>query len=176
MTSPFYVWFVFIPAYVARELQLPFSFAMLSSLISGIALVLIIPFMGHLSDRIGGWRVLITGVIVFALLAYPMLHYVIVAPSFERLLIIQIICAIPIAGFWAPMPGLLAHLFPTEVRSTGMSISYNMVSLLFGGLAPFTLTWLVGMTASNYVPAYYVIGCTIISLLAMMLAAKIKSK
>lgn len=74
------------------------------------------------------------------------------------------------------MPGLLAHLFPTEVRSTGMSISYNMVSLLFGGLAPFTLTWLVGKTASNYVPAYYVIGCTILSLLAMLLAARIKAK
>ena len=175
-TVAFYVWFVFIPAYVARELQLAFSYAMLSSLISGITLVLIIPFMGHLSDRVGGWRVLVTGVIVFGLLAYPMLHYVIAAPSFERLLTIQIICAIPIAGFWAPMPGLLAHLFPTEVRSTGMSISYNMVSLLFGGLAPFTLTWLVGKTASNYVPAYYVIGCTILSLLAMLLAARIKAK
>lgn len=98
-TVAFYVWFVFIPAYVARELQLAFSYAMLSSLISGITLVLIIPFMGHLSDRVGGWRVLVTGVIVFGLLAYPMLHYVIAAPSFERLLTIQIICAIPIAGF-----------------------------------------------------------------------------
>ncbi|SFC90584.1 Predicted arabinose efflux permease, MFS family [Bosea sp. CRIB-10] len=166
-TASNYVWFIFLPGYVVRQLKLPFTSAMLSSLIGGILLFIFVPIMGQLADRWSPRRVWLCGVLAFALLSYPLLSYVVAVPSFERLLIVQAICALPIAAIWAPTPGLLAGMFPTTVRSTGMSIAYNMVVLLFGGLAPFTLTWLVAKTGSDLMPSYYLLACTGLALLAL---------
>lgn len=166
-TASNYVWFIFLPGYVVRQLKLPFTSAMLSSLIGGILLFFFVPIMGQLADRWSPRRVWLCGMLAFALLSYPLLSYVVAVPSFERLLLVQAICALPIAAIWAPTPGLLAGMFPTTVRSTGMSIAYNMVVLLFGGLAPFTLTWLVAKTGSDMMPSYYLLACTGLALLAL---------
>ncbi|HEV2513001.1 MFS transporter [Bosea sp. (in: a-proteobacteria)] len=166
-TASNYVWFIFLPGYVVRQLKLPFTSAMLSSLIGGILLFFFVPIMGQLADRWNPRRVWLCGMLAFALLSYPLLAYVVAVPSFERLLLVQAICALPIAAIWAPTPGLLAGMFPTTVRSTGMSIAYNMVVLLFGGLAPFTLTWLVAKTGSDMVPSYYLIACSCLALIAL---------
>lgn len=162
-----YVWFVFLPSFVVKQLKLPFTSVFLSALICGVALFILCPLAGLVADRWGGKRVFTLGVIVFAASAYPMLAYVVEAPSFERLLTAQLLCTIPIAAIWAPAPGLVSGMFPTNVRSTGMSISYNVAVLLFGGLAPFTITWLIGMTGSNLVPAYYIVACSALGLAAL---------
>ncbi|CAM5769184.1 MFS transporter [Bosea minatitlanensis] len=167
-----YVWFIFLPGYVMRQLKLPFTSAMLSSLIGGVLLFVFVPLMGQLCDRWSAFRVWLIGMLSFALLSYPLLAYVVAEPSFERLLVAQAICALSIAAIWAPTPGLLAGMFPTDVRSTGMSIAYNVVVLLFGGLAPFTLTWLVAKSGSDMMPSYYILACTALSVLALWLAGR----
>jgi MHS family proline/betaine transporter-like MFS transporter len=62
-------------------------------------------------------------------------------------------------------PGLLGGLFATPIRSTGMAISYNVSVTLFGGLAPLTITWLTGLTASRFIPAYYLGAVALLSLI-----------
>ncbi|MFJ5369259.1 MFS transporter [Bosea sp. CER48] len=171
-TASNYVWFIFLPGYVVRQLKLPFTSAMLSSLIGGILLFVLVPIMGRLADRWSAMSVWLVGMLSFSALSYPLLAYVVAEPSFERLLLVQAICALPIAAIWAPTPGLLAGMFPTHVRSTGMSVAYNVVVLLFGGLAPFTLTWLVARTGSDMMPSYYLLACGALSLLALSLAGR----
>ncbi|MGO4402715.1 MFS transporter [Bosea sp. RAF48] len=175
-TASNYVWFIFLPGYVVRQLKLPFTSAMLSSLIGGILLFIFVPIMGYLADRWSPRRIWLLGMLSFSLLSYPLLAYVVAEPSFERLLLVQAICALPIAAIWAPTPGLLAGMFPTDVRSTGMSVAYNVVVLLFGGLAPFTLTWLVAKTGSDLMPAHYLLACAALSLIALTLAGRQSKK
>jgi MFS family permease len=167
-----YVWFIFLPSYVVRQLKLPFTSVMLSALIGGILLFILVPIMGQICDRWSALRVWLIGVLSFALLSYPLLAYVVAEPSFERLLIAQAICTFSIAAIWAPTPGLLAGMFPTDVRSTGMSIAYNVIVLLFGGLAPFTLTWLVAKSGSDMMPSYYILACTALSMIGLWLASR----
>lgn len=38
---------------------------------------------------------------------------------------------------------------------------------LFGGMAPVTLTWLIRQTGSNVMPAFYLIGVTVFSVLVV---------
>jgi len=166
-----YVWYIFLPVFITARLKLPFTSVMLSTFICGLTLFILIPMIGHWADRWDGRRIWKWGTICFALLAYPFLHYVMAAPSFERLLVVQLVCIVPIAAIWAPSPALLAEVFPTSIRSTGMSIAYNSVVLLFGGLAPLTLTWLIAKTGSELIPAYYVIGSAILALSAIWIAA-----
>ena len=171
-TASNYVWFIFLPGYVVRQLKLPFTSAMLSSLIGGILLFIFVPIMGRLADRWSAIGVWFAGMLSFSALSYPLLAFVVAEPSFERLLLVQALCALPIAAIWAPTPGLLAGMFPTNVRSTGMSVAYNVIVLLFGGLAPFTLTWLVAKTGSDLMPSYYLLVCAALSLLALALAGR----
>jgi hypothetical protein len=64
-----------------------------------------------------------------------------------------------------PHPGMLTQLFPTENRSTGVALSYNLAVTLFGGLAPLTVSTFIQVTGSNFIPAYYLIFAGVLSLL-----------
>lgn len=159
-----YLWFIYLPTYVVRELHLPPTDGLLGSGVCGILLFFLCFATGALADRIGAWRVFIAGVVAFGLLAWPLFAYVLAVPGIARLLVAQLVCTFAIAAIWGPTPGLLASLFPVRVRSTGMSICYNLGVLLFGGLAPFTLTWAIAVTGDRMVPAYYIISAALIAL------------
>ena len=49
---------------------------------------------------------------------------------------------------------LLSDLFPVTTRTTGISLGYNLGVMLFGGFAPFIMTWLAVKIASAAVPGY----------------------
>src|SRR4029078_4854344 len=68
------------------------------------------------------------------------------------------------------LPAVLAELFPTRLRTTGLSISYAFAVAIFGGGAPFLNTWLIQATGSNLVPSYYLIFAAAISLIALLAA------
>jgi MHS family proline/betaine transporter-like MFS transporter len=160
-----YLWFIYMPLFVVQQLGLPFSQALLGSFICGAILFVLCPVTGALADRLGARRVLCTGAVLFGLLSYPLFAWVIAAPDLTRLLTAQISIAFVISLIWGPTPGMMAGLFPTGVRSTGMAISYNFGVLLFGGLAPLTMTTLVGLTGSRLVPAYYIMFCAALALI-----------
>jgi MHS family proline/betaine transporter-like MFS transporter len=74
--------------------------------------------------------------------------------------------AILIAIFTGPAPAALGELYPTNVRSTGMSLAYNGAVAIFGGFAPFIATWMIAATGNNLAPAFYVVAAAVASLIA----------
>jgi MHS family proline/betaine transporter-like MFS transporter len=48
-----------------------------------------------------------------------------------------------------------------------MAISYNIGVTVFGGFAPLTVTWLIDMTGSKLVPAYYIIAAAVLSIVVV---------
>jgi len=163
-TASNYVWFVSMPRIVVEDLGLPFREALFGIFICGVLLCVLCPCAGILADRFGARRVFGCGVIIFALMSWPLLAWVVDSPDLSRLLIAQISVASVVGLIWGPMPGMMASLFPTGARSTGMAVSYNLGVLLFGGLAPLTLAVLIEKTGSNLMPAYYTIFCAALSL------------
>jgi len=166
-TTSNYVWFIYLTVFVEHELSIPFATILLSDAVAGGLLFLWCPIAGRLADAYGGARIFIGGVIGFAGLAVPLMSYVIAEPSFERLLTVQVIMTVPIAMIWGPTPGLFAGLFPTEVRTTGMSVAYNTGVLLFGGLAPFYLTVLQRWVDTPLLPALYIVAAGLVSLVLL---------
>jgi MHS family proline/betaine transporter-like MFS transporter len=71
------------------------------------------------------------------------------------------------AFLWGPTPALLTEIFPVHVRSTGVSTMYNLAVMLFGGLAPLVVTWLIGATGDKMSPMYYVLASAAIGLVGL---------
>jgi MFS transporter, MHS family, proline/betaine transporter len=163
-TSLTYIWNTYLPTYVVEQLHLPlwqglFGVAVTSALGIGTCV-----FGGWLADTYGPYRMFFLFTVISALISYPMFAYVLAAPGFDRLFLAQFVVLTVFGLLQGSAPGLLAGLFPVAVRSTGMAISYNVGVTVFGGFAPLTVTWLIAITGSKLMPAYYIIAAAALSI------------
>jgi MHS family proline/betaine transporter-like MFS transporter len=155
-TTAFYIVLVYMPIYAKTQLALPLGDAFLAQVIALAWLTAVIPLCGRLTDSVGRRPVLIAATIAYFVLPYPLLQWVHAAPSLERLLIMQMCLCTAVGAFYGCISTVLAEQFPTALRSTGMGIAYNFAVMLFGGFAPFIVTWLIKETDTPLAPAFYV--------------------
>jgi MFS transporter, MHS family, proline/betaine transporter len=57
------------------------------------------------------------------------------------------------------MAGVVADLFPTRIRFSGVAVSFNLAFSIFSGIAPLAAVELVKVLASPTGPAYYMCLC-----------------
>jgi MFS transporter, MHS family, proline/betaine transporter len=163
-TALTYIWNTYLPVYVERQLHLPLWEGLVGTMTSSAIAVFVCVLGGRLADRVGAYRVFFVLTVISALLSYPLFAYVLAAPSFTRLMEAQLLALTLFALQVGSGPGILADLFPVEVRSTGMAIAYNLPVTVFGGFAPLTVTWLIARTGNNTMPAFYLIAMAALSL------------
>lgn len=127
-----------------------------------------VPVAGLLADAFGRRKsmvVITTLIILFALFAFkPLLG------SGNPLLVFAfLLIGLSLMGLtFGPMGALLPELFPTEVRYTGASFSYNVSSILGASVAPYIAAWLQG----NYgLPAVglYLAAMAALTMIALLL-------
>lgn len=162
----FYMQAIYMVNYLALERGL--SEIDLSYLIN-ISYVIIMAFTmisGWLSDKIGRIKLYRIQLVLLAFSCVSLLSLV------ENGSIGEIWVAMIILGIFAGMyigaePILQAELFPTNIRNTSLSISYNISTSIFGGLTPYVLQLLLIKTKSLSAGAYYLIACTILSFISL---------
>ena len=79
-----------------------------------------------LSSQASGPRRTQFSATAFAFCAYPIYAFVGAAPSVERLFVSQLAATLFLGLMSGPHPGMLAALFPTGARTTGVALSYNL--------------------------------------------------
>jgi metabolite-proton symporter len=70
---------------------------------------------------------------------------------------------------YGPIGTVLAELFPTNVRYTGSSLTYNFAGILGASLAPYAATWLATNFGLHYV-GYYLATASLVSLAALVVS------
>ncbi|GAA0518057.1 MFS transporter [Saccharopolyspora thermophila] len=129
---------------------------------------LTIPLAGWLADRYGRRPTLITttmAIIVFGLLLGPWFG----AGSMLSTVSFLVVGLALMGMTFGPMGAMLPELFPTAVRYTGASVSYNLASLLGASVAPYIATWLASAYGLGWVGGYLaVVG--VVTLLALLAA------
>ena len=130
-----------------------------------IIMIIVTIFGGWLSDKIGRKRIFVINLLLIIFSA-RFLFESFEFGNFNSIIIAQIIIAILASMYIGPEPALQAELYPTSVRSTALSISYNTATSVFGGTAPYIMESLVqkGTIKSG---AIYIIICSILSLIAL---------
>ena len=163
-----YVLNVYLPIYSVQQLKLRVDAPFIVLMFTGTARMILIPLFGLLSDRVGRKPVMAVSMVGYILTLYPLFAWLIAGPSLLRLLAVETVFAILMAAALGPASTALAELFPTRTRATGLSISYNLATTLFGGVAPFAVTWLIGVTGNKMMPSHFVTAAAVIGMFALL--------
>lgn len=164
-----YVILFYIPTYVVKYLHMAQREGFISGIVSGAVLMAMAPVFGALSDRVGKKRVLTMSAVVILIVSYPLFAHLIQSPTFGTLLTFQVIFGVLIAAYTGPILALFTEMFPSRVRTTGLSLAYNGAVTIFGGFASFIITWLAQATGDARSASYYVIFAAVVSLLGTRL-------
>jgi MHS family proline/betaine transporter-like MFS transporter len=161
-TVAYYISLIYMTGYLINVGKLPQPAAQLIGTVCLAVFVVLIPFIGMLSDRIGRRPLMMASCAGFAVLGYPFF----LLGSFGRAdlaFLAQFLMVALLSLYAGSSPAAYAELFPTRVRYTALSIGYNIAVAMFGGFAPFIATWLIRETGDPLAPALYVIAAAVVT-------------
>ncbi|WP_197497708.1 MFS transporter [Mycobacterium sp. 1274756.6] len=140
-----------------------------------VMLLVLIPSFGWLSDRFGRRPILAvgaTGLVLFSLPAVLLMRHGSTVLTFVGLLMIGLM----LACFSGTAPSTLPALFPTEIRYSGLAISFNIFVSLFGGTTALVMSTLLSATKDLNWPGYYLIGAGVIGAISIALIHETNGK
>lgn len=159
----FYIAFVYLLTWLVDQVKEPRSDALDINTITMAVMLVLIPFVGALSDKVGRKPVLAIGAGGFVVLSYPLI-WLMHEPDFLRILLGQLGFAVLVAFLLGAGPANLSEMFPRRVRVSAMSIGYNVSMAIFGGTTPLIAAWLLARTHDQTSFVWYMIVCAAISL------------
>jgi metabolite-proton symporter len=171
----FYIITTFSILYLVSKVGLTRQLA-LNALMAGSAVELItLPFFAWLSDRIGRRPVYAVG--AFGMGVWAFAFFRLLDTANPTMVFAAIIVAMVLHGvMYGPQAAFLAELFPTRLRYSGVSLSYQVTSVFAGSLAPIIATALLKTTGSALPIAIYVAIACAISTVTALLAKETKGK
>jgi len=134
----------------------------------GLSNLFWLPVMGALSDRVGRTPLLILFTSVALLTAYPALLWLTTAPSFERLLTVELWLSFLYGSYNGAMVVFLTELMPPHVRTSGFSLAYSLATAIFGGFTPYIATYLVDQTGNKAIPGAWLSFAAAMGLIAAL--------
>ncbi|WP_449412790.1 MFS transporter [Pandoraea soli] len=164
---------LYMPTYAVKQLGLPSSAAFSAVLLTGVVQLIVAPIVGHWSDTHGRIKPMLAAAVALLVLVYPMFSLLDAHPTFGALMVFQIVLGLLMTTYFGALPALLTELFPVQVRTTGLSLGYNIAATVFGGFAPFIITWLIGATGNKLAPSFYLIFAALISITALLRTRKL---
>ncbi|HHG8773813.1 TPA: MFS transporter [Raoultella planticola] len=164
-----YTYLVIMPAYLQSSLHTGFNQALLIAVISNIGFAITILPAGMLSDKWGRRKVMVLAAVLLLVLALPLLKILQAESSTLLVKGIVVLIAGGLVGVLAgPGPAMLAEMFPTRVRYTGLGLAYSLSNAVFSGCAGLIITGLIKQTGNLDIPAYYVMATAVVSIVALM--------
>ena len=171
-TTMFYFVNGYTPTYGSAALHLAPLGNFTVALVVGTASFLMLPMGGALSDRIGRWPMVIASPLLVLATAYPAMLWLVAAPSFLRLVIVELWLAVLYAMYAGALVPLLAELMPAKVRTSGYAIIISLANGIFGTFTPAIATFLIAMSGNRASPALWLSAAAAASLLGVLLARR----
>ncbi|MES2574688.1 MAG: MFS transporter [Bacteroidota bacterium] len=170
----FYLMTVFTLSWATSDLGFEKRDALLIQLFSVLFFALFIPISAVVADKIGRRKMLIIATIAIAVFGFFFSYFL---NSGSTVLVTAFICmGMALMGFtYGPLGTFLSELFPTTVRYSGASLTFNMAGILGAAFAPMIAIWLASTYSLTYVGFYLTIAACI-SLFSLLLISKDEHK
>lgn len=157
----YYIVVTFSITYLSTQLKMNTSNILLLLLIAHVVHVVVVPLMGRFTDRIGRRPVYAAGAVLaigWGFVAFPMFN-----TRNQWIILAAVVLGLVIHAFmYAGQPAIMAEMFPTRMRYSGVSLGYQVTSIVAGSLAPIIATTLL-RRFDSWVPIsiYITVACLI---------------
>lgn len=165
----FYIGTAYLLSYNVKVLKISFLDALLVQIVASVFFGIFCPISGKLSDMFGRRAILALTTIGIGIFSFflPTL----LSGSVTGVYIFAA-CSMALMGMtYGPIGAALAAPFPTAVRYTGASITFNFAGIFGASLAPYIATWLFTTYGLAYV-GYYMAVAALITLVCILLSGK----
>jgi MHS family proline/betaine transporter-like MFS transporter len=162
----------YMPTYLQGSLGLDETEVLVVPIIGMLTMMLLLPVVGSLSDRVGRKPMWTASLIGLSLLAVPLFKLMGtgLAGAIIGFLVLGLLYTPQLATISATFPAM----FPATVRFAGLALSYNVATSIFGGTAPLVNEELIKNTGDQLWPAYYMIGACLIGLVSVFFMVETK--
>ena len=162
----YYIFTIVITTYVTKRLGLPSSFVLGAVLIGAAFHLVTIPIWGALSDRFGRKPIYLLGATGVGIWAFVFIA--LVDTRNFGLTVLAVVGGLLFHGaMYGPQAAFLSELFGTKVRYSGVSIGYQLASVVAGGLAPVVAVALYTAFDSGYAVSVYVALSAVVTIVAV---------
>jgi metabolite-proton symporter len=162
----FYLMTVFALSWGTSKLGYARPQFLIMQMIGVLFFAVTIPISALIADRLGRLEMLIAAtvtLIVFGLFLAPLLGSGTPAGALAFLCV-----GLALMGFtYGPLGTALAELFPTAIRYTGASLTFNLAGIVGASLTPYIATYL-GNTYGLASVGYYLSGAGLVTLIALI--------
>ena len=169
-TVSFYFITAYTPTFGREVLKLSNIDALEVTMCVGISNLFWLPVMGAVSDRVGRKPILLVFTALMIVSAYPALAWLVGAPSFGRLLAVELWLSFIYGSYNGAMVVALTEIVPLHVRTTGFSVAYSLATATFGGFTPAVVTYLIHATNNRAVAGLWLMFAGACGLVATLLA------
>ncbi|OLF19282.1 MFS transporter [Actinophytocola xanthii] len=153
--SLFYVSISGLLSYGTNSLGLERNPLLAVVLLSSVAMLVTIPWSGHMSDRIGRRPLILVGGLGVAVWAFP--YFWLVDTASLPLIFVAVVVGFVFQCLtYGPIASFLGELFAPNVRYSGASLSYQLSAIIVSGGTPFLMTALIAGTGSTMPVAAYI--------------------
>jgi len=149
-------------------LKLSSQDALLVTLLVAVTNFIWNPVGGAVSDRIGRKPVLLTIACLSFVTAYPALNWLVTAPTFGKMLAVQMMFSFYFGVYSGTMLGALVEVVPRHVRTTCFSMAFALAAGLFGTFTPFAATWLIEHTGDKASPGFWLMCAAALGIFAAL--------
>jgi len=169
-TVSFYMITAYTPTFGNSVLHLASIEGLIVTLCVGASNLFWLPVMGALSDRIGRRPLLFACTILMLVTAYPAMYWLVGAPSFQRLLAVELWLSFLYGSYNGAMVVFLTEIMPVKVRTSGFALAYSLATAIFGGFTPALSTYLIHLTGNRAIPGLWLSFAAACGLIAASLA------
>ena len=148
----------YLPSYLTAIIHIPAVKIAPALTVGTVSLGILLPAFGWVSDRLSWIWLHRAGCVLLMAVAWPVFHAFAAQLAPPVLLMTALaVCMAMVSGSFGP---LLADLFPTEVRASGVTTSYNVAMAVFQGLTPLICALLIKRTKQPSSPAIW-LACSV---------------
>jgi MHS family citrate/tricarballylate:H+ symporter-like MFS transporter len=169
-TVTFYFITAYTPTFGREVLKLSNIDSLIVTMCVGMSNLFWLPVMGAASDRVGRKPLLILFTLLMIVSAYPALAWLVSAPSFTRLLVVELWLSFIYASYNGAMVVALTEIVPLHVRTSGFAVAYSLATATFGGFTPAVVTYLIHATDNRAVAGLWLMFAAACGLVATLLA------
>jgi MHS family citrate/tricarballylate:H+ symporter-like MFS transporter len=167
-TVSFYMITAYTPTFGSAVLKLTNLDSLMVTLCVGVSNLIWLPLMGALSDRVGRRPLLILCTLLMLASAYPAMRWLVDAPSFSKLLAVELWFSFVFSSYNGAMVVFLTEIMPVDFRTAGFSLAYSLAAGVFGGFTPAVSTYLIHVTGNRAIPGAWLsfaAGCGLVAAL-----------